>query len=63
MKHRLELELDVITDLSALELTAKVEKAVWEALEAVKPSFGSQLALDIFLVLDGHEDRLVMEPV
>ena len=63
MKHRLEVELDVITDLSPLGLTIKVEQAVREAVEAVKASLGTELAFDIFLVLDGRAVRLVMKPV
>ena len=63
MKHRLELELDIITDESPLELASKVEQAVREAVEAVKQSLGTELAFDIFLVLDGQEVRFVMDPV
>ena len=63
MKQRLELELDVITDLSALELASKVAPLVREAVEAVKQSFGAELDFDIFLVIDGREVRFVMEPV
>ena len=63
MKHRLEVELDVITDLSPLGLTIKVEQAVREAVEVVKASLGTELAFDISLVLDGRAVRLVMKPV
>ena len=63
MKHRLELELDIITDESPLELASKVERAVREAVEAVKQSLGTELAFDISLVLDGQEVRFVMDPV
>ena len=63
MKHRLELELNLITDLSPLEFASKVEQAVREAIETVKQSLGSELAFDIFLVLDGCEVRFVMELV
>ncbi len=63
MKQRLELELDVITELSPLELAAKVEQAVREAVEAVKASLGTELEFDVFLVLDGRAVRFVMEPV
>ena len=59
MKHRLELELDVITDLSPVELASKIAPLVREAIEAL----GAELAFDIFLVLDGREVRFVMEPV
>ena len=40
MKQRLELELDVITDLSPLELASKVAPLVQEAIEKVKQSRG-----------------------
>ena len=63
MRHRLELELDFITDLSPLELASKVEQAVREAVEVVKQSFGTELEFDIFLVLNGREVHFVMEPV
>ena len=63
MKQRLELELDVITELSPLELATKVEQAVREAVEAVKASLGTELEFDVFLVLDGRAVRFVMEPV
>lgn len=33
MKHRLEMELDFITDLSPLELASKVAPLVREAIE------------------------------
>ena len=63
MKHRLELELDLITDLSPIEFASKVEQAVRKVFEAVRASFGTELVYDIFLVLDGREVRFVMEPV
>ena len=63
MKQRLELELDVITDLSPLELASKIAPLVREAVEAVRQSLGAELAFDIFLVIDGREIRFVMEPV
>ena len=63
MKHRLELELDVITDLSPLELASKVEQAVQEAVDRVKRSLDTELDFDIFLVLDGREVRFVVQPV
>ena len=53
MKRRLELELDIITDLSPLELASKVE--------AVRQSLGAELEFDIFLVMDGREVRFIME--
>ena len=63
MKRRLDLELEVITDLSPLELASKIEQAVREALETVRQSLGCELEFDVFLVLDGCEVRFVMEPV
>ena len=63
MKRILELELDITTDLPPLELASKVEQAVREATETVNRSFGTELAFNIFFLLDGHEVRLVMEPV
>ena len=63
MKHRLEVELDFITDLSPLELASKVAPLVREAVESVRQSLGAELEFDIFLVLDGREVRFVMKPV
>ena len=63
MKHRLELELDIISDVSLLELASKVEQAVREAVETVKASLDTELAFDVFVVLDGRAVRLVLEPV
>lgn len=63
MKHVLELELDFITDVSPLELASKIAPLVQEAVEVVKQSLGTELAFDIFLVLDGREVRFVVEPV
>ena len=63
MKNRFDVELEVATDLSPLELASKIEQAVREALEAVRQSLGTELEFDIFLVLDGREVRFVMEPV
>ena len=63
MKRRLELELDIITDISPVELASRIAPLVQEAVEAVKQSLGVELAFDIFLVLDGREVCLVMEPV
>ncbi|MCY3740262.1 MAG: hypothetical protein OXH00_04520 [Candidatus Poribacteria bacterium] len=61
MKRRLEVELDFITDLSPLELASKVAPLVREAVDAVKQSLDAELEFDIFLILDGHEVRFVME--
>ena len=63
MKSRLELELDLITDLSPLELASRIAPLVQEAVEAVRQSLGAELVFDIFLVLDGCEVRFVMEQV
>lgn len=63
MKRRLEMELDFVTDLPPLELASKITPLVREAIEAMKQTLGSELEFDIFLVLDGREVRLVMEPV
>ena len=63
MKHVLDVELEVATDVSPLELASKIEQAVREALDAVQQSLGTELEFDIFLVLDGREVRFVMEPV
>ena len=63
MEHRLDMELEVIIDLSPLELASKIEQAVRETLEAMRQSIGTELEFDIFLVLDGREVRFVMEPV
>ena len=63
MKRRLEVELDFITDLSPLELASKVAPLVRETIDVVKESLGAELEFDIFLMLDGHEVRFVMESV
>ena len=63
MKRRLEIELDVITDLSPFELASKIEPLLQEAIETVKQTQETELELDIFLILDGREIRFVMEPV
>ena len=63
MKNRFDVELEVATDLSPLELGSKIEQAVREALEAVGHSLGCELEFDIFIMLDGREVRLVTEPV
>ena len=63
MKQRLELELDVIIDLSPLELASKVAPLVQEAIETVKQSLGTELEIDIFVVLDGRTVRFVMDSV
>ena len=63
MKQRLELELDLITNLSPVESALRVDQAVREAVETVKASLGNELAFDVFVVLDGRAMRLVMEPV
>ena len=63
MKRRLDVELDIVTDLSPLELASRIEQAVREALEAVGQSLGCDLAFELFLVLDGREVRFMLEPV
>ena len=63
MKHVLDVELEIATDVSPLELASKIEQAVREVLEAMRQSLGCELEFDIFLVLDGREVRFVMEPV
>ena len=63
MKRRLEMELDVATDLSPLELASRIAPVVREALNTLRQSLGAELEFDIFLVLDGREVRFVMEPV
>ena len=63
MKHVLNMELDFITNSSPLEFASEVAPLVREALQAVQQSLGTELEFDIFLVLDGCEVRLVMEPV
>lgn len=63
MKQRLELELDVITELSPLELASRIAPLVQETIETIKQSLGAELEFDIFLVIDGREVRFVMGPV
>ena len=63
MKQRLELELDVITELSPLELALRIAPLVQKTIETVKQSLGADLEFDIFLVIDGREVRFVMDPV
>ena len=63
MKQRLELELDVITELSPLELASRIAPLVQETIETKKQSLGAELEFDIFLVIDGREVGFVMEPV
>ena len=55
--------LDIIADLSPLELVSKVEQAVREAVASVKQSFRVELEFDIFLVLDDRTVRFLMERV
>ena len=63
MKRRLDLELEVTTDLSPVELASKVAPIVREVIDAMRQSLGTELEFDIFLVLDGREVHFVMEPV
>lgn len=61
MKHRFDVELDFITDLSPLELASRVAPLVREAVERVRQSLGTELEFDIFLVMDGRAVRFVMD--
>ena len=54
MKRRLEMEMEVTTDLSALELGSKIAPRIREAINAMRQSLGTELEFDIFLVLDGR---------
>ena len=63
MKRKLEMELDIATDLSPVELASKIVPIVREAINAARQSLGCELEFDIFLVLDGREVRFVMESV
>lgn len=63
MKSKLELELDFTTDLSEAELALRIALIVQEAVERVKQSIGSNVELNVSLVLDGREVRLVMKTV
>ena len=63
MQRRLEMELDFVTDLSPLEFASKITPLVREVIETMKQTLGSELEFDIFLILDGCEVRLVMEPI
>ena len=59
----MELELDVVTELSPLELASRITPLVQETIETVKQSLGAELEFDIFLVIDGREVHFVMESV
>ena len=61
MGHR--LELDFMTDLSGLELASNVQRLLQEAVAAIEGSPDSGVAVDIVLVLEDTEVRLVLEPV
>ena len=63
MKVRLDMELEVLTDLSASELASKMALVLQEVSESMKQSALSEFQFDIFLLLDGQEVRFVMEPV
>ena len=63
MKQRLEVELDVITDLSPLEIATKVEQAVLETIERAKQSVGTELEFDVFVMLDGCPIHFIIQPV
>ena len=55
--------IEVITDLSPVELASKIAPIIGEAVETVRQSLGCELEFDIFIMLDGREVRLVTEPV
>ena len=63
MKRVLDVELEIITDLSPLEFASRVAPIVREAIEAMGQSLGTELEFDLYLVLDGREVRFVLEPV
>ena len=63
MTHKLDVELEFVTDFLPVELASKVAPLVREALEPVRQSLGCELEFDIFLVLDGRDVRFVVEPV
>ena len=63
MKRVLDVELEIITDLSPLELASRIAPLVQEAINAARQSLRTELEFDIFLVLDGREVRLVTESV
>lgn len=63
MTHRLDMELDFITDMSPLELASKVVPIVQETIEGLRQSLGNEREFEIFLVLEGREVLFVMEPV
>ena len=62
MESKLEMELEVRTELSPVELASNIAQVIREALEAMCQSLGTELAFEMFLVLDGREVRFVMEP-
>lgn len=62
-KVRLDMDLEVFADLSALELASKKALVVQEVIELMKQSSNSEFEFDIFLLLNGQEVRFVMEPV
>ena len=63
MKHRLDVKLDFVTDLLPLELASKIAPLVQETVDTVREFLGAELEFDVFLVLDGREILVVMEPV
>ena len=63
MESRLEMELEVATELSPVELASKITPVIREALEAMDQLLEAELKFEIFLVLDAREVRFVMEPV
>ena len=63
MKVRLDMELEVLTDLSASELASKMALVLQEVSESMKQSSNAEFEFDIFLLLNGREVRFVMEPI
>lgn len=50
MTHRLDVELDFITELSPLEFASKVAPIVREVVDGIRQSYGAELEFDIFLI-------------
>ena len=63
MQVRLDMELEVLTDLSPSELASKMALVLQEVSESMKQSSNAEFNFHLFLLLDGQEVRFVMEPV
>ena len=63
MKVRLDMQLEVLTDLPPSELASKMALVLQEVSESMKQSSNAEFNFDIFLLLNGQEVRFVMEPV